>query len=658
MKGYRWLILTICAVSIGCVVESCGSSHHENDERVLSSLNRAGRNKVELEKALDHYDPEKDPEKYAAMRFLVSNMYGHYGYDGPELDSIENVLAPLSKKKVNFILEPEDFAHWEKFSFYALPRKDDVRYITADYLIDNVEHAYDRWKNRPWNATLSFEDFCELLLPYCIGDERFTRWREIYSDFFEPKLDSLYSGADAVEAARVLLGITRNIGWAYNAQLVTPHRDATALFNTRVGYNRDWCDYLTYAMRSCGIPVAIDALLVAPDSRNAHNWLVVRDNVTGKYIPFGVDDMVPDRDNPPVVPRAKGKVYRTKYARQEKRVNELSDVRSLPVRINNIFLDDVSGEYFGNNSAVVDVVLDEGTQVYLGMWVPMEWRAVDIGEMVSDGQAKFTDIEPGVLFVPEKLSANQFLPCGDAFYLDESGVCQILKPDSTKSVEKVRLNRTLPFKNVQVMRMSEDVIGGKFEISRTADFRNPVTIHEITDTLYERTLLIDIPDSLADWRYIRYTGVKGRRFTVASLKPYADTKLEQQLPARLIDNVGSPYQPEFLFDDAHYTNYTAPKGMDYATIAITDNRPVKQLKFVPYVDRFFVVPGNEYELFYFDGSEGWKSLGVKTAGKDEYVEYVVPANSLLMLRDITDSSGGQVFVYRGGRQMYSCNMSI
>ncbi len=638
------------------MLESCGGSHTETDEKVLSSLNRAGRNKVELEKALNHYDPEKEPEKYGAMRFLISNMYGHYGYDGPELDSIENVLAPLAKKKVNFILEPEDLAHWENFSFYALPRKDDVRYMTADYLIDNVEHAYERWKNRPWNSNLSFDDFCELLLPYCIGDERFTEWRELYSNFFEPKLDSLYSGADAVEAARVLLGIAREIGWAYNAQLVTPHRDATSLFKTRVGYNRDWCDYLTYAMRACGVPVSIDALLVAPDSRNAHNWLVVRDNQTGKYLPFGVDEMVPDREHPAVVPRAKGKVYRTKYARQEKRVRELADVRSLPVRINNIFLDDVSAEYFGSNNAVVDVVLDEGTQVYLGMWVPMEWRAVDVGEMITDGSAQFTDIEPGVLFVPEKLSDNHFSPCGDAFYLDAEGQCHILRPEKEK-METVRLNRTLPFKNVQTVRMTADVIGGKFEMSRTADFRHPVTIHEITDSLWERRVLIDIPDSLSTWRYVRYTAPKDRRFTVASLKPFADTLLTEQLPARMIDNVGAPYQPEYLFDNAHFTNYTAPRGMDYATIAITDNRPVKQLKFVPYVDRYFVVPGNEYELFYFDGSDGWQSLGVKKAGRDEYVEFTVPSNSLLMLRDITDNSGGQVFVYRGGRQMYSCNMS-
>ena len=38
--------------------------------------------------------------------------------------------------------------------------------ITAEYLIDNIDRAFDNWQKRPWNRSLSFEDFCEYLLPY------------------------------------------------------------------------------------------------------------------------------------------------------------------------------------------------------------------------------------------------------------------------------------------------------------------------------------------------------------------------------------------------------------------------------------------------------------------------------------------------------------
>ena len=33
--------------------------------------------------------------------------------------------------------------------------------------------AFDNWQKRPWNRSLSFEDFCEYLLPYRIWDAPF-----------------------------------------------------------------------------------------------------------------------------------------------------------------------------------------------------------------------------------------------------------------------------------------------------------------------------------------------------------------------------------------------------------------------------------------------------------------------------------------------------
>ena len=50
----------------------------------------------------------------------------------------------------------------------------DAHIITAEYLIDNIDCAFDNWQKRPWNRSLSFEDFCEYLLPYRIG---MNRWK-------------------------------------------------------------------------------------------------------------------------------------------------------------------------------------------------------------------------------------------------------------------------------------------------------------------------------------------------------------------------------------------------------------------------------------------------------------------------------------------------
>ena len=61
---------------------------------------------------------------------------------------------------------------WGHYTYRNLPKIYDAHFITAEYLIDNIDRAFDNWQKRPWNRSLSFEDFCEYLLPYqmCIRD--------------------------------------------------------------------------------------------------------------------------------------------------------------------------------------------------------------------------------------------------------------------------------------------------------------------------------------------------------------------------------------------------------------------------------------------------------------------------------------------------------
>lgn len=655
MKTIESLLAGVVVWLMAIVATGCGSRSYTDDPELRHALDRAGGNSSELEAVLDHYADE--PEKLDAAKFLIKNMSGHYGYEGAELDTIESVLSPLMKKTLNFTVDSAAAKHWRLFSYTSLPRKDDRQTITADYLIRNIDHAYDRWKNRRWNASLPFEDFCELLLPYRVGDERLSDWRKAYSDRYESRLDSLYSGSDATEAARIVWRLMENDGWIYNDQLTSPHRDAVALLNTPVGYNRDWCDRMAFAMRACGIPVAIDMLLEAPGAASSHQWLVVRDNISGHYLPFGVDRMDPDRMNPAKVPRAKAKVYRTRFKRQNDRLDRLANIRSLPLRLNNAFIADVSEDYFAPNSVTVPVSDVDDGHIYLGLWVPSEWRIVDVGDMVGVDSARFVNIEPGVLFFPVKLESDRFTPCGDAFYLGHDGLCHILTPDMT-AVEKVRLGRTFPIDKVALMRHSEDIIGGAFELSEDASFTNPVRFHEIKDTLYAKSLAVAVPESLSDSRYLRYYAPAKRRLSIGELTVYSDKAMTDTIQISVIDNVGAPYEPQYLNDGNPELLYTAPVDLHYVTVKVEGNSPIKMIELTPRPDRFYVEKGRTYELFYYKYGNGWVKVGEQVATDGPFVEFVVPANCLLMLHDKSSGSGGQVFIYRMRRQLYSRDISV
>lgn len=47
----------------------------------------------------------------------------------------------------------------------------------AHFLIQNIDLAFKVWKERPWNKNLCFEDFCELILPCRIANEKLSDWR-------------------------------------------------------------------------------------------------------------------------------------------------------------------------------------------------------------------------------------------------------------------------------------------------------------------------------------------------------------------------------------------------------------------------------------------------------------------------------------------------
>lgn len=67
-------------------------------------------------------------------------------------------------------------------------------------------------------------------------------------------------------------------------------------------------------------------------------------------------------------------------------------------------------------------------------------------------------------------------------------------------------------------------------------------------------------------------------------------------------------------------------------------------------DGNFVVPDDEYELFYFENN--WISCGKKTAN-DFIVSFEnVPSNALLLLKDLSQGSEERIFTYEENQQIW------
>ena len=113
-------------------------------------------------------------------------------YDERRGMSVDSGKAALATVDSTGMVLPELVRQWGHPDMQALEKVYDAHMVTADFLIRNIDYAFDSWKQRPWNKYLPFDDFCELILPYRIDDEPLEEWRELYGKRYAFLLDSVY----------------------------------------------------------------------------------------------------------------------------------------------------------------------------------------------------------------------------------------------------------------------------------------------------------------------------------------------------------------------------------------------------------------------------------------------------------------------------------
>lgn len=624
-------------LSVVCfVVASCVSRDAATIDYALS---QAGDNRGEIEAVLSHYG---DDERGEIAEWLVKAMIGYMSKTGAGLDSIERMY-----EEGEGWFYGDDLKKAEAFADMPQTRSMDLATVKAGYLISNIDEAYALWKQHPWR--IGREEFCEMLLPYRIGDEKLSDWRGPYREWLRALKDSVDGAQNTVEAARIVAGY---IGWVtYNDQLTTPHRSAIRLLECPIGTCRDDCDRVVYAMRSLGVPVAVDMMLVSPDfSGTPHMWNVVYDDVDGTYRMFDTDKYVPSRDTVYYDRRRKGKVYRPTFAVNKATVEKYRNVANPPSYLANPHIKDVTAEYFGANEAVVEIDSDAEGDVYLGLFARGGFVPADLGAN-KGGKAVFRDIEPEVIYFPIAGDGGRYKPCGMPFMLMDNGEVHRFVPDEA-ALSRASLARKYPMNYHQTDRLAS-IKGMRVQVAESGSgpWRD---VHAVNEAAKHNYYKVPLAAGGVQARYIRLyqagEGSAGLAELVASddslglhprrLEIYGDTDVKKEF-ANLADG------------DILTTKWLAP-GDGRLIFRNCDGRKIEHLFIVPHNDDNYVVPAQEYELLYYT-ADGWKSLGRKMS-EGFSIDYDVPANAVMLLRNHTKGREEQVFVYRDGRQMYNLDL--
>lgn len=219
MKNF---ILTLLSI----ILFSCQSS----DEKQLNeALKFAEKNRRELEKVLKYY--ENSPLKLKAAKFLIRNIPFYFAYESEQLNQYRNNLYKIAIE--NECSDDEAIRIAQKrfgvLSNNMFRKVYDAHIITADYLIKNIDLSFNVWKEKPWGKYISFDEFCETILPYRVGNEPLEDWRETYYNRYQPLLDSLLTEDDPVQACQIIFDKINEQTWVFNYKHQFPHLGARSI---------------------------------------------------------------------------------------------------------------------------------------------------------------------------------------------------------------------------------------------------------------------------------------------------------------------------------------------------------------------------------------------------------------------------------------------
>lgn len=631
-------------ILLALILAACRS---EKEKQLECALDFAGDNRLELEKVLEHY--RTDPEKLEAARFLIRNMPGWYSYEGNELDSIHHLLVGVCEGRS---ISKREKNKWNRISFDSLSKIYDAQVITAEYLIDNIDLAFEVWRKYPWNRNLPFDDFCELILPYRIADEPLSDWRKLYYEDYGTLLDSLYKGDDVIEASKIIDGKLRKLYYIYNTDFRVPHLNAVFLYHNRIGYCREACDLTIYAMRACGIPVATDYFVYSPDYQHYHCWTMLRDT-TGTFLQFGFNEFEASRDTLRHDGRKKGKVYRYCFGMQADKNSGTSGNRQLSPVLKNRFVKDVTSEYFGSNDTTIPIQMSGEQYIYLGIFSPGGWIPIDMA-LGNAGKVTFRDIEPDVIYQTlYQGDGGKLYPAGYPFISKTGGGFVLLKPN-IDLMEEAILKRKMPQQKTIAEWAYRAIIGAKVEAADDLSFMQADLLWQFEDTLTTNYYVLT-PLLRKKYRYVRYVAPIGKRMELAELALFKDSFCKEKVRLGRINSIEPIAKLEYVTDGNILTYFQARDTSCYLAYDLGESTLIERIVFSPRNDDNYIWPGDNYELFYQDGINGWKSLGSKVATERE-IDFLVPQNALLWLRNRTKGREEQVFIYKNGRQYFAFDL--
>lgn len=438
MKNINLLILSLLISLFSCSPQN---------DFLRQALLLAGENRHELEKVLDHYQSDPaDSLKYKAAVFLIENMPGHYSVDptwDKELGYVYDKHIEISEK-YNWSVGKEwgdaidSLKDANRHLFQHVTSTNvifDVESIKADWLINHIDLSFNAWKNNIHTRDMSFDLFCEHILPYrffngiLLDHSRKIFYDRHASSFFNKRY------ASATEATDSLL--FRYSDWHFNNY----YGASIPIYSVRTleqikrssCVERSW--YNTMLLSSLGIAAGIDFVPARGNRNNPHIWnVVITEDRSYPFDSYWSDERwssYAHYDNASIDEDwgkyRLAKIYRHTYStnRTIEALGASVNREEIPSLFLNSKIKDVSSEYFDTTYVTIQLPQTSAEipdYVYICVygnrtWVPVQWGKVNRAK----NQVSFEGMGRDIVYIVGKYKNNRLETLSDPFYVDYEG---------------------------------------------------------------------------------------------------------------------------------------------------------------------------------------------------------------------------------------------
>ncbi len=397
----------------------------------------AGENKNNLEKVLHHYKTLGEKQKYEAALFLIKNMPVHESQTYQWIDSGNNIVLFSEFNYEDFDVALQVFNKF-KDSIGVQPKmlkEKDVKFISSELLIKNIDLAFKAWKNNPWSASYSFKTFCEYILPYRSLIEPLEEWREECNFLVQQAKYNLQDQTNPVEVCTNVMTELQGFSFRYtNSPIPAPLLSAQQLLFRREGSCPELANLAVLASRSIGIAVTFDFTPHYAASSNRHYWNTVIDK-QGKAVPFNGSSASDGNGTPynyDANNKRMAKVIRSTYAIQENALATHVKQQYIPnsyLRSKNI--KDVTHEYVSVGEIKYNFSNSIDSIAYLNVFNNGRWNVIDWAKK-ENKYFKFVNIGRDLVYLPSYYTKGETRYAEYPILLNEEGKSIILKPKRNK----------------------------------------------------------------------------------------------------------------------------------------------------------------------------------------------------------------------------------